>query len=228
MDEKNYEGLMDEITNMYRVFDSLLMGIGNVVQSRDENTGQHVFRTSRCVELFTRELGKDEKFSLSDKFCKDVAKAAPLHDLGKIAIRDAILQKKGRFLPEEYDIMKNHSKEGGKMVYLLLSDYPDEAFVKIAMNIARYHHEKYDGSGYPAGIAGESIPLEARIMALADVFDALVSKRCYKEEYSYDKAFSIIENSIGTHFDPDLGKKFLECRPLLEELYDDLLETYLF
>lgn len=227
MDEKRSDNLMDEVSKMYRIFDALLLGIGNVVQSRDENTGQHVLRTSKCVELFTGELLKDENFHLSEKFCSDVTKAAPLHDLGKISVQDAILQKKGRFFPEEFDLMKNHTTEGVKVVYLLLSDYPDEEFVKIAMNIARFHHEKYDGSGYPTGISGENIPLEARIMALADVFDALVSKRCYKEEYSYDKAFSIIEESIGTHFDPILGRKFIECRPLLEELYEDILNSYL-
>ena len=91
--------------------------------------------------------------------------------------------------------------------------------MRIAKNIANYHHEKWDGSGYPEGIAGEDIPIEARIMALADVFDALVSKRCYKDAYTYDKAFSIIEESIGTHFDPTLGRIFLLCRPELEKLY---------
>ena len=118
--------------------------------------------------------------------------------------------------------MKNHSAEGARIVKQILEGVEESEFVTIASNVAHYHHEKWDGSGYPEGLSGEDIPLEARIMALADVFDALVSKRCYKEAYSYDKAFEIIEGSVGTHFDPNLGRIFLKCRPELESLYDSV------
>ena len=143
-----------------------------------------------------------------------------MHDLGKIAVLDAILRKPGRFTAEEYDMMKAHAAEGARIVENVLSEVDDAGFKQIAINVAHYHHEKWDGSGYPEKLAGEAIPLEARIMALADVFDALVSKRCYKEAYSYDTAFSIIESSIGTHFDPQLGRIFLKCRHELEALYN--------
>ena len=144
-----------------------------------------------------------------------------MHDLGKIAVPDAILQKPGKFTDEEYEKMKSHSAEGAKIVEEVLSEVDDLEFKKIAINVAHYHHEKWDGSGYPDHLHAEQIPLEARIMALADVFDALVSKRCYKESFSYDKAFQIIEESLGTHFDPILGKKFITCRNKLENLYDN-------
>ena len=143
-----------------------------------------------------------------------------MHDLGKIAIDDAVLRKPGKYTDEEFSQMKKHAEEGAKIVENILQGVEDDSFVQIAKNIAHYHHEKWNGKGYPLGLAGENIPIEARIMALADVFDALVSKRCYKEAFSYDKAFCIIEESLGEHFDPELGRIFVECRPELEALYD--------
>ena len=143
-----------------------------------------------------------------------------MHDLGKIAIDDRILRKPGRYTDEEYNEMKRHTTEGADIVKDILLGVEDDDFVEIARNVALYHHEKYNGKGYPTGTAGTDIPVEARIMALADVFDALVSKRCYKEAFSYDKAFEIIENDLGQHFDPELGKVFLQCRSELEEIYN--------
>ena len=118
--------------------------------------------------------------------------------------------------------MKRHSAEGAKIVRNILLGVEEQEFVDIAENIAHYHHEKWNGQGYPCGIEGTAIPIEARIMALADVFDALVSKRCYKEAFTYDKAFSIIEDSLGSHFDPVLGRIFIDCRPALESMYSGL------
>ena len=129
-----------------------------------------------------------------------------MHNLGKIAVPDAILQKPGKFTDEEYEKMKMHSAEGARIVGEVLKEADDEAFKKLAINVAHYHHEKWNGQGYPEKLAGEEMPFEARVMALADVFDALVSKRCYKESFTYDKAFEIISESGGSHFDPELGK----------------------
>lgn len=120
--------------------------------------------------------------------------------------------------------MKKHSEEGAKIVEKILTGIESDEFVIVAKNVAFYHHEKWDGNGYPTGIKNDEIPIEARIMALADVFDALVSKRCYKEAFSYDKAFSIIEESLGSHFDPILGKAFMNCRKELEDFYDNYKE----
>ena len=207
---------LDEKTKrLIAVQNSVLTGMATMVESRDNSTGGHIRRTSDCVRVFAAEL------DLPENFLEAVVKAAPMHDLGKIAVPDAILQKPGKFTDEEYEKMKSHSAQGAKIVEEVLSEVDDLDFKKIAINIAHYHHEKWDGSGYPDHLHAEEIPLEARIMALADVFDALVSKRCYKESFSYDKAFQIIEESLGTHFDPILGKKFITCRNKLENLYDN-------
>lgn len=157
-------------------------------------------------------------------FCERMIKAAPMHDLGKIAVDDSILRKPGRFEPEEYEQMKTHSPKGALIVQKVLKETTDEEFKRIAINVAHYHHEKWNGTGYPSGLKEKEIPVEARIMALADVFDALVSKRCYKEARTYDEAFAIIENDLGKHFDPEIGKVFLECRPQLEEYYMNALK----
>lgn len=205
------------------VQNSVVTGMATMVESRDNSTGGHIKRTSSGVRVFVDVLKKSPEYAhLSEKFYSDVIKAAPMHDLGKIAVLDAILRKPGRFTAEEYDMMKAHAAEGARIVENVLSEVDDASFKQIAINVAHYHHEKWDGSGYPEKLAGEAIPLEARIMALADVFDALVSKRCYKESMSFDKAFGIIEESLGSHFDPNLGRVFLTCRPELETLYGDI------
>ncbi|MGN0692983.1 MAG: HD domain-containing phosphohydrolase [Oscillospiraceae bacterium] len=199
--------------------DMMVLGMATMVESRDLSTGGHIKRTSMVVKIFAEKLSKEQDFLTKD-FLDMVIRAAPMHDLGKISVDDRVLRKQGKFTPEEYAEMKKHSAEGSRIVKQILDGVEDEEFVKIAENVAHYHHEKWDGSGYPDGLSGEDIPIEARIMALADVFDALVSKRCYKEAYSYDTAFSIIDSSIGTHFDPRLGGIFLKCRPELEALYN--------
>ena len=206
---------LDEKTKrLIAVQNSVLTGMATMVESRDNSTGGHIRRTSDCVRVFANEL------DMPQDFLEAVVKAAPMHDLGKIAVPDAILQKPGKFTDEEYEKMKSHSAEGALIVENVLSEVDDLEFKKIAINVAHYHHEKWDGSGYPDHLRAQEIPLEARIMALADVFDALVSKRCYKDSFSYDKAFQIIQESLGTHFDPELGQKFISCRPKLEELYN--------
>ena len=232
---------LDEKTKrLIAVQNSVLTGMATMVESRDNSTGGHIRRTSDCVRVFAeellngpstpstssgsrslRELTKFSSKTCDATFLENVVKAAPMHDLGKIAVPDAILQKPGKFTDEEYEKMKSHSAQGAKIVEEVLSEVDDLEFKKIAINVAHYHHEKWDGSGYPDHLHAEEIPLEARIMALADVFDALVSKRCYKESFSYDKAFQIIKESLGTHFDPVLGQKFIDCRNKLEQLYDN-------
>lgn len=204
--------------------DSIIRGMAVMVESRDNSTGGHINRTSECVRVFVGKMKEDGRFKISDDFEKSMIKAAPMHDLGKIAVDDAILRKPGRFTPEEFEVMKKHSAEGSKIVSEVLRESDDETFKSIAENVAHYHHEKWDGSGYPERICGEKIPFEARIMALADVFDALVSKRCYKESMGYDKAFEIIKDSLGTHFDPEIGEFFISCRDDLENLYNQLQE----
>lgn len=217
---QDLEGQLEARTlHIKHIQEMMVLGMATMVESRDMSTGGHINRTSMVVRIFAERLSK-ESDSLSKDFLDMVIRAAPMHDLGKIAVDDRVLRKQGRFTPEEYEEMKKHSAEGSRIVKQILEGVEEDDFVEIAANVAHYHHEKWDGSGYPDGLTGEEIPIEARIMALADVFDALVSKRCYKEAYSYDKAFSIMEESVGTHFDPTLGRIFLNCRPELEALYD--------
>ncbi len=211
---------LEDIKNMQ---DKIILGLSDIVESRDNNTGGHVKRTSEGVRIFMDKLAEESReFHLTKKYCENVIKAAPMHDLGKIAVDDQILRKPGKYTNEEYNQMKVHAGKGAEIVSKALSGVEDEEFLEVAQNIAHYHHEKWDGGGYPEGLAGRNIPLEARIMALADVFDALVSERCYKKKLSYDEAFEIIEESLGTHFDPELGKVFIKCRPELEAYYDGL------
>ena len=207
-----------QVTDMQ---DSIIKGMAIMVESRDNSTGGHILRTSDCIQIFAGHLLEKKTLpQITSNFCKLLIKAAPMHDLGKISVDDSILRKPGKFFPEEYEEMKKHAAEGAKIVKKILRDTPDDDFERIAVNVAHYHHEKWNGEGYPEGLKGEEIPLEARIMALADVFDALVSKRCYKEAKSYDEAFSIIQNDLGKHFDPVIGQAFIECRPLLEAYYN--------
>lgn len=196
-----------------------ILGMAQMVESRDLSTGGHIKRTSEVVRIFADELSKMDS-SLTPEFLQLVIRSAPMHDLGKIGVDDSILRKQGKFTDEEYDKMKEHAANGARIVKDVLTGVEDERFVEVAVNVAHYHHEKVNGKGYPDGLKGEEIPIEARIMALADVFDALVSKRCYKEAFSYDKAFSIIEQDAGTHFDERLAGIFLKCRPQLEKFYN--------
>lgn len=196
-----------------------ILGMAQMVESRDLSTGGHVKRTSDVVRIFS-----DKLIVTNSEFKKDfldlVVRSAPMHDLGKIGVNDSILRKNGRFTEDEYEQMKKHAEIGGKMVEDILTDVEEQAFVQVAKNVANYHHEKVNGKGYPEGLKEQEIPVEARIMALADVFDALVSKRCYKEAFSYDEAFAIIAEEAGSHFDSELTKVFLTCRPELESYYN--------
>lgn len=211
----------EKTAHILHIKDMLVLGMADMVENRDNNTGGHIKRTSEVVKIFSDKLiPYCDELGFDRAFLSLVVKAAPMHDLGKIAIEDAILRKPGKYTDEEFLEMKKHTTEGARIVERILRGVEDEKFVNIARNIAHYHHEKWNGQGYPCGIAGENIPIEARIMALADVFDALVSKRCYKDAFSYDKAFEIIEESLGSHFDPELGKIFLTCRRELEMLYE--------
>lgn len=201
--------------------DKLILGMADMIENRDSNTGGHIKRTSAVIRIFTGELQKfEEEYGFSEEFLDYLAKAAPMHDLGKIAVDDSVLRKPGKYTPEEFEEMKKHAEKGAEIVTSLLEGVENDKFLNIARNVAHYHHEKWNGEGYPRHLAGIAIPPEARIMALADVFDALVSKRCYKEKMDYDSAFKIIEDSLGSHFDPELGKLFLKCRPELEAFYD--------
>ena len=214
--EKEVELKTSRILEMH---DKLILSMAAMVESRDNSTGGHIRRTSEGVRILIEEIEKGKEFNLSNSFCKNIIKAAPMHDLGKITVDDAILRKPGRFTPEEFEIMKTHAEEGAKIVHNILKDTDDFDFHIIAENVAHYHHERVDGTGYPKGLKGEEIPLEARIMAIADVYDALVSKRVYKDAMSFEQANEIIMSGMGTQFDIKLKPVYERSRTKLEEYY---------
>lgn len=218
---KELQGQVENKTEkLIEIQDSIITGIASMVESRDNSTGDHIKRTSDEIKIFVNELKQYPQYKFfSDEYYTNIVKAASLHDLGKIAVDDAVLRKPGKYDESDYQKMRKHSEEGARIVASVLKDVDNEEFKKTAINIAHYHHERWDGKGYPSKLSGENIPLEARIMALADVFDALVSERCYKTAYSIDEAFSIISDNLGTQFDPELGKIFLSCRDKLEKMY---------
>lgn len=218
--ERKTQALIEHSQRMLAIQDSTIIGMANLIESRDEDTGEHVKRTSKYVELLTREAQKAGYFIniLTNDYAELLVKAAPMHDIGKISVSDSILQKPGKLTTEEYEIMKGHTTAGGRIVTEVLANIENQEYIDIAAQVAEGHHEKWDGSGYPKGLSGNEIPICARIMAVADVFDALVSKRCYKDPMSVDQAFSIIEESAGSHFDPVLAKLFCGIRREVEEV----------
>lgn len=207
--------------HIVEMHDNLILSMAVMVESRDNSTGGHIRRTSDCVRILIDEMKSSDEFALSEQFCQNIIKAAPMHDLGKIAVDDAILRKPGRFTDKEFEIMKTHAAAGAKIVHEILKGTDDEEFHILAENVAKYHHERWDGSGYPEGLKGEQIPLEARIMAIADVYDALVSKRAYKEKMSFEKANEIIMEGMGKHFDKSLEPYYIAARPKLEKYYSE-------
>lgn len=211
----------------------IVSSLGDMIGSRDGNTGGHVKRTSEVMKILVDEIirrnkagtGNPKFLKISAKKGEDIIRAAPMHDLGKIFIDTKILCKPGKLDDDEYRIMKTHSEHSGEIVNLILRDVEEEAFVNTAFNVARYHHERWDGNGYPEGKSGgkegEGIPIEARIMSVADVYDALVSKRCYKEPMSFEQAYKIMIDGMGKQFDPDLEEIFVACRKDLEQYYSE-------
>lgn len=189
-----------------------ILALAYQAELRDIETGNHIERTSRYVEILAQELKKHPKYKLylSDKYIADLVKSAPLHDIGKVGVPDAILRKPGKLEPDEFDKIKRHCEYGEMILQKAAQKLTFQSFLMIAIQLVMYHHEKWDGKGYPHGLIGEDIPLSARIMALADVYDALRSKRYYKNAYSHEKSVEIICEEKGKHFDPLIVEAFLK------------------
>jgi len=196
------------------VQDVSMRALASIAEARDDETGNHILRTQAYVNVLARALASTPRYAgeLTSALVDTFTKAAPLHDIGKVAIPDHILHKPGKHSPDEWEIMKTHARQGSDAIWRAICDQEEREaldFLYIAMDIAHYHHEKWDGSGYPEGLAGEAIPLPARLMALADVFDALISKRAYKPAFPLDRATAIITEGRGRHFDPDVVDAYL-------------------
>ena len=197
---------------------SIIYSFASLVESRDSDTGEHVRRTSAYVHILAKELRRQGYFpeTLSDSYVEQLIMAAPLHDIGKMVVPDSVLKKPGKLSKEEFEIMKQHTVEGGKILDNTLKDLEEDSYFGIAKEMAVFHHEKWNGLGYPYGIAGERIPIAARIMAVADLFDALTSVRPYKKAYSVDRAYSILEEESGRQLDPRMVECFFAVRPEVE------------
>ena len=193
-------------------------------ESRDDDTGTHIERTALFCKLIAEKLYEAGLFPdiIDEKYAENISKASPLHDIGKVGIKDSILLKPSRLTAEEFDFMKTHVNIGYDTLASTQEMYPGNVFLKIGIEIARYHHEKWDGSGYNIGLAGEDIPLSARIMALSDVYDALRSRRVYKEPFSHEKTYDIIVEGRGSHFDPAIVDMFIKHHLLFDKIYNDL------
>ena len=208
----------DLVANQERITEMqkhTISGLANLIESRDTETGEHVSRTSNLVKAIAESARNGGVYAdeLDDRFISELYTLAPMHDVGKIVVPDRILRKPGKLTDEEYEIMKKHASAGGDVVRQILNGVTDEEYLKFASDIATYHHERWDGAGYPEGLSGEDIPLAARIMAIADVFDALISERCYKKPIPVDESLEIIRAESGSHFDPKLAEIFLKYYP---------------
>jgi putative two-component system response regulator len=201
-----------------------IFALAKLAESRDPETGAHLERVRSYSRVLANRLATHERhrWEINDRFIAMIYDTSPLHDIGKVAIPDRILLKPGRLTDEEFDIMKTHTTCGAQTLDETLRHYPEAGFLRMARDIAAHHHERYDGSGYPDGLQGEAIPLAARIVAVADVYDALVSKRVYKNAMDHDVARSIIVSDSGSHFDPAVVDAFVA----MEDVFIEIAERY--
>ncbi len=191
--------------------DLTIFAMAKLAESRDTDTGTHLERVREYSYILSKEVSSHPDFRdvVTEAYCRLIYLASPLHDIGKIAIPDFVLLKPGRLSDREFEIMKSHTTHGAQTLDAALSEHPGADFLRVARDIAASHHEHFDGKGYPEGLAGDAIPVAGRIVAIADVYDALTSKRVYKDAFTHDVARAIIEEGRGTHFDPRMVDAFL-------------------
>ena len=207
-----------------RTRDTTILTLASLAETRDNETGAHILRTQRYVKVLAEHLRDKPGFSeyLDEETIDLMYKSAPLHDIGKVGIPDRILLKPGKLTDEEFEIMKNHPEIGSEALKVAEAELGSNDFLELAREISLSHHEKWDGSGYPGGLSGDAIPLSGRLMAAADVYDALISKRIYKPAFSHEKAMEIILEGRGKHFDPDV----IDAMKAREEDFKGIARTY--
>lgn len=199
----------------------IIKAFAEIIEGRDENTGEHVKRTIAYVSIILEKLRENKKYKkiLTKEYTDTLTYASSLHDVGKISIPDSVLQKPGPFSKEERAIIETHPLKGYALIRDSFDKIGSRLFKRIALELTLFHHEKWDGSGYPKGLKWDQIPLSAQIMSVADVFDAVSQDRCYRPPMSLSRSFEIIQEGIGTHFSPDIARAFLESRELVEQTY---------
>jgi len=221
------ERVLERTSQLSELQDVAMVAMGALAESRDPETGNHIRRTQRYVKVLATEVAKYDKYKavLTPEVITSLYKSAPLHDIGKVGIEDSILLKPGKLTDEEFDEMKNHTTYGRDAIAAAETSIESaDNFLIFAKEIAYSHQEKWDGSGYPEGLAGEDIPLSARLMAVADVYDALISKRVYKPAFSHEKAVSIITEGRGSHFEALLVDCFLDIADEFDKVAKDFAD----
>lgn len=246
-DEKilGYRGIIRDITEKklleqekelrkkrdHNAWETTIISLVKLSEYRDTDAGSHVERIREFAKMLAQELSIHKKFKdlVTDAYIEDIFQASILHDIGKAGIPDSVLLKPGKLTIEEFEIIKEHSRMGGDAIREIKAKSKGPSFLTQAMDIAYYHHERWDGKGYPKGLIGEDIPLSARIVALSDVYDALTSKRIYKEAFTHDQAIKIIVSERGKQFDPDIvdafmarNKDFVKVRQELDDRDEEL------
>lgn len=206
---------------------STIFAIAQLAESRDVETGRHLERIQTFCGLLATGLSETPKYenTIDRAWIRNIFHASPLHDIGKVAIPDRILLKPGPLTPEEFAIMKTHTALGAKTLSAVRDRYPDNEFVELGIEVAASHHERWDGTGYPNGLAGDEIPLSARILAVADCYDALRSQRVYKPAIPHDEACEIIIGESGKHFDPDVTAVFSRLSETTRDVWNRIVDT---
>ncbi|MEW6426684.1 MAG: HD domain-containing phosphohydrolase [Thermodesulfobacteriota bacterium] len=209
-----------------RTQQAIISTLAHQAEIRDVETGHHLDRTSAYASLLVEDLRRNSPYAayLTKEYIVDLVKAAPLHDIGKVGVPDAILCKPGKLTPEEFALMRRHAEDGARVLALARDQIAFRSFLDLAVEIAAHHHERWDGLGYPHGLKGEAIPLAARIMALADVYDALRSQRCYKRAYSHERSRAILLEGRGSQFDPHIVDAFLAREDEFKKISDELAD----
>ena len=218
MVQEQTEIIVNQTEQITHIQNAVIIGMANLIEERDDSTGRHVKNTQKYVELLCNELKRRRMFEgqLTDEYIAKTVKSTPLHDIGKIRIPDAILQKPGKLTEEEFAVIKNHARYGAEIIEDILGAVEDPDYLKVAREIALYHHERWDGTGYPEHLKGEQIPLCARIMSIADVFDALYEERVYKKGIRPVRvALNVIEDGKGSQFDPEIASVFIELADVI-------------
>ncbi len=212
---------VEEINDAHR---AAILALSKLAESRDDDTGKHLERTQTYCKMLATELSTTPAFrdTIDADYIETIYWASPLHDIGKVAIPDAVLKKPGRLTEAEFALMQSHAAHGADTLSAVARQYPHNFFLNMGHEIARFHHERWNGAGYPEGLSGDTIPLCARIMAVSDVYDALTSKRCYKEAFSHEKACSILEKDSGSHFDPAVVGAFMTIAQAIDQVRSSL------
>lgn len=210
------------VAELEHYHNEMVMGFATLVENKDGSTGGHIKRTTMYVKLLAEELRRRGYYKeiLTKDYVKNLCMAAPMHDIGKISVPDVVLQKPGRLTEEEFAAIKQHTISGGKIIQETFGHLGNEQYAGMAYEVARFHHEKWNGKGYPEGLKRKEIPLSARIMAIADVFDAVSEKRCYRDAMPLDKCFEIIRDGSGQDFDPLLVEVFLDIEERVAQIHE--------